>query len=46
MQNIASGEFTPGKGFDIVRQLDGLNISIYAELPDIRINCRIINTVR
>ena len=29
--NIASGEFTPGKGFDIVRTKFGrLNISIYA----------------
>jgi hypothetical protein len=30
-QNIATGEFTPGKGFDIVRTKFGrLNISIYA----------------
>lgn len=30
-QNIASGEFTPGKGFDLVRSKFGsLNISIYA----------------
>src|SRR6187455_3164892 len=30
-ENVASGEFTPGKGFDIVRTKFGrLNISIYA----------------
>jgi hypothetical protein len=35
--NVASGEFTPGRGFDLVRTKYGtLNISIYA-------NCRYLN---
>jgi hypothetical protein len=35
--NVASGEFTPGRGFDMVRTKYGtLNISIYA-------NCRYLN---